>query len=225
MTFWLSVQPRDAPRDLGVDVAGYDARVHNLAAFIEAALQRVVDGARWLRRSFPARSYLRLDVTVHTEAEPSVKHVRTRGQGGAKEIGYLVRVPVAWFDVPGDGLLAVRLFRALLGALEAVGVEQRLGAPPVRAPRSDPGRPELVDLFVPPAARPAGATVTAGRVREAMDRMKPDQLVLAATVPATLAVRRDREVVVRTLGEVVQEFEVRAGGKEGVRVWVVRQGG
>ncbi len=225
MTFWLSVQPRDAPRDLGVNVAGYDNRVHNLAAFVEAGLQRAVDGGKWLRRSFPARSYLRLDVTVHTEAEPSVGHVRTRGQGGAKEVGYLVRLPVGWFDVPGDGLLAIRLFRALLGALATVGVEQGLGAPPVRAARSDPGRPELVDLFVSPADRPAGAVVTADRVREAVDGMGPDELVLAATVPAPPAVRRDRQVVVRALGKVVREFEVRAAGEEGVRIWVVRQGG
>ncbi|MEU1363443.1 hypothetical protein ABZ356_26780 [Micromonospora zamorensis] len=225
MTFWLAVQPRDAPCDLGVDVAGYQASVHSFVSSIEVALQRAVDGATWLRRSFPARSYLRLDLTAHTGAEPSVRHVRTRGQGGAKEIRYLVGLPVAWFAVPGDGLLALRIFRALLGALAAVGVEQGLGTPPVRVPGSYPGRPELVDLFVPPADRHAGAAVTADRVREVIDGMEPDQLVLAATVPATRAVRRDREVVVRALGAVVREFEVRGDGKEGVRIWVVRQDG
>ncbi|NJP34497.1 hypothetical protein [Micromonospora thermarum] len=114
---------------------------------------------------------------------------------------------------------------ALLNALTAVGVEQGIGVPPVRAPRSDPGRPELVDLFVPPAARLAGAAVTADRVREAIDGMEPDELVLAATVPAAPAVQRDRQVVVRALGRVVREFEVRAAGEEGVRIWVIRQGG
>ncbi|MEU7614469.1 hypothetical protein [Micromonospora sp. NPDC049204] len=208
-----------------MDVAGYQDRVHNLAALIEVALQRTVDGGKWLRRSFPARSYLRLDITVHGGPGPSVQHVRTRGHGGAKEIGYLVQVPVAWFDVPGDGLLAIRMIRALLGALTAVGAEQGLGAPPVRSPESDPGRPELVDLFAPPADRPAGAGAAADQVREIIDGIEPDQLVLAATVPATRAVGRDRETVVRALGSVVRETEVRTAGEEGVRIWVIQRDG
>lgn len=223
MKSWLSVSAHDPGRDSGVDVERYSRCVHDLVAYINDAVERSFAGSTWLKQRFPAKSYVRIDVRVNSGETVNVDKLRTKTYGGPKEIICPVSVPAVWFDVPGDGLLAIRLFRAVLLALDSIGECYEIGSPPLRATKADPGKPDLMDPFSPRLAQPSPYGEAACSLQEIADRAEPHQLVLAGHGLASRFVRARQEAVGQALGMVEAEHVLPAPGEGGVRVWVIRQ--
>lgn len=222
MRHWLFISARFPRAGPGIDVAAYEGRVHDLVGMVNIVFGRAFDGARWLGRRFPPRTYL--DIAVHVQAESGIRveRLRNRNYEGAKALRYRLWVPAAWFAEPGDGLLGIRLFRAVLALLTTLGVERDLGPPPLRSAAADPGRPEPVDLFSPGGSPPPRFAPIARRLLELTERADPGQLVLAGLESVPEPVRRARAVVTRDLGATEEEVAVALTERERLRVWTLR---
>lgn len=226
MTFWIVVGARVGRQGPGVDAAAFEARAHDLVGLVSVALGRAFDGERWLRRQFPSRTSLNIELNACPEGEIRVERLKNRNYDGVKELRYRLWVPGAWFGVPGDGLLGVRLFRAVLALLTAVGAERELGGPPLlRSATADPGRPGFTDLFSPRGASVSRFAPVARRLTELAEETDPDQLVLAGFEGVPEPVRRTRELVSRDLGVTEEDHLISTGKAEGVRVWKLRRNG
>jgi hypothetical protein len=227
MSFWIFVSSRAARRGSGVDAKRY-LNIHDLASYANTALERGFGpGSTWLKQRFPAKSFVAIYVRAHGDTTVKVEKPRLKSDGGGpgdpKEISCSVNLPAVWFDAPGDGLLAVRVFRAVLLALRAVGEHYEIGPPPLRSGRADPGKPELRSLFSPPQVGPSPFRAAAASLQSLADAAEPHQLLLAAREPATRSVRARRNAVVTALGSVQAEHVLPVLDEGDVRVWVIRQ--
>lgn len=220
MSFWLSVSAKKPKRHLGINATRYNA-VHDLASATNDMIARAFDGVSWLRQRFPAKSYV--DLRVECQDKICVTDIRTKSFGGPKAIICTVGVPVAWFDDPGDGLLAVRLLRAELLALSAIAERYELGTVSLRTREKDPQKPELVNPFVARPTRGQAHLSAAAAVEKLTQEAHFDEFVVAAVEPAPPAVRSRRQAVVQQLGTPLAEKALQVSQDEGVRVWLIRQ--
>ncbi|HEX5597306.1 MAG TPA: hypothetical protein VFX61_15010 [Micromonosporaceae bacterium] len=224
MKSWLYVGARDPRRGSGVNGERYSQTVHELVIYINNAVERCFDGPPWLKLRFGGKGYVQIQIWPHPEDVIKLDKIRTKTYNSAAEVICPMHIPASWFDVPGDGLLAIRLFRAVLFALQSIGDRYEIGPPPLRSRTADPGRPELLQLFSPREDQPSPYAAAALLLQQIADRAEPDQLVLAAHEPASQSLRVQQKVVAQSLGTTQAEHILSSetgGGK--VRVWTNQQ--
>ncbi|MFG2061406.1 hypothetical protein ACGFIK_08275 [Micromonospora sp. NPDC048871] len=223
MTPWILVSARDARDSPGLDAAAYNHRVHGLADVVSSAVERGFAGSQWLRKQLPARSFLAIELNLDGGRATRVERLKHRTYPDARELRYKLWVPGAWFSTPGDGLLGIRLLRAVLATVAVVGAERELGPPQLRAAATDPGRPEMRDLFSPPSSEASRFTEAARRLTELVDRADPEQLILSGVEPVTERTQQGRQAVVGRLGAVEDDIVIPVAETERVRVWTLRR--
>ncbi|MEU8664173.1 hypothetical protein, partial [Actinoplanes philippinensis] len=120
---------------------------------------------------------------------------------GPKTIRCDLRIPADWLAEPGDGLLGLRLFQAMLYALRAIGDHYDIGGPAAAGPG---GGAAAWDPFGPPPPPPSYADVNA-HLEHLATSLRPDQLLLVVKEPTTATVARRCRDVRQALGTVVGE--------------------
>lgn len=222
MTSWLSVSVRNPGRDLEIDTEQYDRCAIELTSFINDAVERGFAGGAWLKQRFPARSLVWIHLYVHGEGSVTVNRPSTKNYGGPKRIQCRAGVPASWFSGSGDVVLMFRLFRAVLQVLDTLGAHYEIGPPGVRSPKTDPGKPKLLDPFSPEPVRPSPYEAVAGKVQDIADRADPQQLIVVAHGPAPRRQQQRWQEVAQALGTPETE-QVLTGPEHGeVHVWTIR---
>ncbi|MEV6599879.1 hypothetical protein AB0M36_23935 [Actinoplanes sp. NPDC051346] len=210
MTFWLDPYTRFKSLT-GVDPVLYE-RMRSVSTEVAERVTRCFAGSAWLRRRFPARSYVNMRLLPGSDATVGVELLKTKGGGGPngpKAIRCDLRIPASWLAEPGDGLLGLRLFQAMLHALHAIGEHYVIGMPAAVGPGADRGDPEVWDPFDPPPPPLSYADINAHLERLAAS-LSPNHLLLAVKEPTSAAVVRQCREVSEALGTVVDQHTLSA---------------
>jgi hypothetical protein len=210
MTFWLDPYTRFKSLT-GVDPVLYE-RMSSISTEVAERVTRCFAGQAWLRRRFPARSYVNLRLLPHSDTTVGVELVKIRrggGPSGPKTIRCDLRIPTSWLAEPGDGLLGLRLFQAMLHALNVIGEHYDIGTPAAVGPGRHRGDPEVRDPFGPPPPPPSYAHIDAHLKRLAAS-LSPDQVLLVVKEPTSAAIARQCRNVRQALGIVVDQHTLTA---------------
>ncbi|WP_433796201.1 hypothetical protein [Actinoplanes sp. CA-252034] len=202
MTFWLDPYTRFKSLT-GVDPVLYE-RMSSVSTEVAERVTRCFAGQAWLRRRFPAHSHVNMRLLPQSDTAAGVELVKTRRGAGPKTIRCDLRIPISWLAEPGDGLLSLRLFQAMLHALHVIGERYDIGAPAAVGPGGHRGDPGVRDPFGPPPPPPSYADINAHLTRLATS-LGPDQLVLAVKEPTSATVARQCRNVRQALGTVVDQ--------------------
>ncbi|UQU66840.1 hypothetical protein COUCH_11465 [Couchioplanes caeruleus] len=212
MTFWLDPYTRFKSLT-GVDPVLYE-RMRFVSTEVTERVTRCFAGQAWLRRRFPARSYVNMRLLPHGDATVGVELVKTETRGGGgpsgpKTIRCDLRIPTSWLAEPGDGLLSLRLFQAMLHALHVIGEHYDIGTPAVVGSGGNRGDSEVWDPFGPPPPPPSYAHINAHLERLAAS-LSPDQLLLVVKEPTSATIARQCHNVRQALGAVVDQHTLTA---------------
>jgi hypothetical protein len=242
MTFWLhlSAPPimsagadpaRDEPLMLysdkpppGVDPGRYHHMI-SVGADVARRVTRCFAGASWLRRAFPARSFVQLHMLTSNDASITVEYLLMESESDSatapRGIHCGLRIPTSWIMEPGDALLGLRLFQAVLQALQAIGEHHNIGMPAAIGPDADRGNPPVWDPFRPPLGLPPYAEIKAGLERRAAS-LHPDQLLLIVKQPVSSTVYGQCQDVGEALGAVVDQYTLTAPRIK-VTAWIIQK--
>ena len=206
----MNVYAFEAPA--GVDPDSY-WRMADAGNRVADRVTRCFAGSAWLRRRFPARSYVQVFLLTTDAASAGVEYLTTEsgpgGGDGPQGISCGLQIPTAWMAAPGDGLLGLRMFQAVLHALRAIGERYDIGMPSAVGPGADRGEPDVWDPFGPPPRQPSYADINAHLDRLTRS-LRPDQLLLAAKEPVPATVARQCRTVCEALGTVVDQHTLTA---------------
>ena len=222
MSFWIaSSAPFTAPP--GVDPVRYQRVVTAVASQVEYRVAPCYAGSAWLKRRFPARSYVQVHLLAHNDAAVSVEYLKTKSwtdSDGPQEIRCGLRIPTVWFAEPGDGLIGLRLFQAVLHALNVVGDHYGIGRPRAVNPKPDPDF-GLRDPFLPPPLD----TFPYAEINAHLDRLAtsigPDHLVLAVKEPTSTTITDQCRSVHEALGMIVERHTLAAPEAEAT-AWTIQ---
>jgi hypothetical protein len=198
----MSVYAFEAPE--GVDPDSY-WHMLDVGSRVTDRVTRCFAGSAWLRRRFPARSYVQLFASTTDDASVSVEYFRTEsgpdGDDGPQGIYCGLQIPTSWMATAGDGLLGLRMFQAVLHALHAIGKRYDIGMPAAARPRADR---EMWDPFGPPPPQPSYADIN-GHLQRLAASLRRDQLLLTVKEPASATTARQCRTVCEALGTVVDQ--------------------
>ncbi|HEX8344957.1 MAG TPA: hypothetical protein VF657_09460, partial [Actinoplanes sp.] len=126
---------------------------------------RCFAGSAWLRRRFPAGSFLQVYLLTTDDASVGVEILTTESgpdrDNGPQGIHCNVRIPMSWLAERADALLGLRLFQVVLHVLHVIGEHYGIGMPAAIGPGADRGDPKVWDPFGPPPALPSYADINA----------------------------------------------------------------
>jgi hypothetical protein len=219
MAFWLDlsappVETRHGsmtaftyPAPTGVDSLLYMNLV-GVSNQVADRVTRCFAGSAWLRRRFPARSYVQVHLLPRNDASVDVEYLRTHSWSedgaGPQEIQCGLRIPMAWLAEPGAALLGLRVFQAVLHALHAIGNHYGIGTPTAIGPNADRGNPEVSDPFSPPPPAPSYTDINA-HLERLTASLKPEQLLLAVKEPTSSTIAGQCRNVSEALGSIIEQ--------------------
>ncbi|UQU66861.1 hypothetical protein COUCH_11575 [Couchioplanes caeruleus] len=229
MTFWFDVSSPTMltgvdqqlfRRQAKVDWASY-GRMIEASNHVSPRVSRCFAGSAWLRRRFPARSHVTLFFVLSDDTSVSVTYLTTIStpddDDSPQGIYWVLNLPTAWLAEPGDGLLGLRLFEAVLDALRVIGEHYGIGMPAAAGSGADRG--DVWDPFGPPP-RPSYADINTALERLTAS-LPPEQLLLVAKEPVTATVARQCRIVREALGTVINELTLTGPNTKGT-AWTIQ---
>jgi hypothetical protein len=221
MTDWFHLSaPPKAPT--GVDPV-LRWRLIGAANRVADRVTRCYAGSAWLKRRFPSRSSVHVHLLPTGNAPVSVQRLnifRWGDNDGPIEIGCGLRIPMPWLTDPGDALLGLRLFQAVLHALHAVGDHYDIGRLAAIGPNADHDKPEVFDPFRPRPAPHSYADLNA-RLNRLAAALGPEQLLLAVKEPMSSTVAGRCRDVREALGTVVDQHTLTAPNVKAT-AWIIQ---
>jgi hypothetical protein len=224
VSFWITLTLKRFKPPPGID-PDPQGRAIDVVSHVQDRIAPCFAGAAWLKRRFPARSYLNiLLLPQNDDASVSVEYLKTKGwgmgNGGPREIRCGLRIPAVWFTEAGHGLVGLRLFQAVLHALNVVGDHYGIGRPAARIPKPDPDF-ELWDPFGPPPPRGLPYAEINAHLERLTVSIGPDQLVLAVKEPASSTITDQCRNVHEALGLIVERHTLTAPDAKAT-AWIIQ---
>jgi hypothetical protein len=218
MSGYLQVDSPELPyigREQDEDLS---AMLHRATQYADSAADNCLDIRRWLGQQFPPTTVAWLalrwadvgavEVSQPVSAENPYDHVKSE-----------VLLPRAWRHRPVGAAFAIRMFRAVLTALDSMGEQLGLGPVPVKGGGHHRHLFELEDPFVPPSDTAANEDA-ADWARSAVESLPPGQLLVLARAGSARQQRATTRVV-EALGSPVNTATRAADDKE-IRTWTIQ---
>jgi hypothetical protein len=223
MSFWIALSaPFAAPA--GVDPHRYQRVATAVASHVADRVTLCYAGSAWLKRRFPARSYVQVHLLAHNDASVSVHYLKTKSWGdpdGPQEIQCGLRIPTSWFAEAGDGLAGLRLFQATLHAVNAVGDHYDIGRPAAAAAKPGRGDLSLWDPFRPLEPGPSAYADIDAHLERLAASINPDQLLLAVKEPTSPTVTRQCRSMGAALGAIADQHALTSPKAEAT-AWTIQ---
>jgi hypothetical protein len=217
---WLFGRPAIEPSPTDPTEADRFAGHEQLVFEAFERLGRAVDLTAWQKKG----GLPHLPVIVRSRyAEvdsPTTTSIRREVDLAQEQITCDLVLPAAWRRRPADGLAAIRLQRAILAALDAIGQHFALGPVPVRAPTGEASAPDSSPFPPPDEERPYEDL--AGWVADVVATLDPQQALILARSDVPKRIAQTQERLVKQVGTVLTSARHNPERGKETTSWLVR---